>query len=191
MTDKNKATSGSPNDSKQNSTEFTRITAETATGRAASQNERVLLAMLHLGSLNCQEAEKQPIKARHLNSVISELANRHQLQINREREQVPGYCGELCHLIRYSVIPDQIQPAIALLNQWRAKRHAPPVTPETLKTAPLGKMLAVSGLFYVRDNTAGGRIVAGPFKTAAQAKQHQQEGTSVFYENWLDNEGAA
>ena len=158
MTDKNKATSCSPNDSKQNSTDITRITAEAATGRAASQNERVLVAMIHLGSLNCQEAEKHPIKARHLNSVISELANRHQLQISRKREQVIGYCGELFNLTRYSLASDQTVMAFTLVNRWRTKRKAQPVTRDSLKTEPLTVLLTDSNHFYIRDNSKDGSI---------------------------------
>jgi len=42
--------------------------------KPATQIERVVLATIIVGSLNSQEAEQRPIRARHLNSVVSDLA---------------------------------------------------------------------------------------------------------------------
>lgn len=138
MSDKNQAArQGSPIDTKYNGSEFTQISARTATTKPASQIERVLLALLYNGSINCQEAERQPIKARHLNSVISELANRHQLEVARQREQVKGYQGATCHLTRYSLPTAQTDRAQAMVNQLRARRKAPPVNWERLNSHSL------------------------------------------------------
>ncbi|MCC5451688.1 hypothetical protein LMJ53_08110 [Rheinheimera sp. UJ51] len=101
------------------------------------QIERVLFGLLYKTSLNCQEAEKLPIKARHLNSVISELTHTHGLEINREREKVKGYQGESCYLMRYSVCSHHHSKARELIDQWRAKRNAKPIAWLKLRVIPL------------------------------------------------------
>lgn len=142
MSEKNQAArQGSPIDTKYNGSEFTQIGARTATTKPASQIERVLLALLYNGSINCQEAEHQPIKARHLNSVISELANRHQLEVGRQREQVKGYQGTACHLTRYSLPTAQTDRAQAMVNQLRARRNAPPINWRQLTSHTLNQYL--------------------------------------------------
>ena len=112
-----------------------------ATAKPATQLERVLLGLLFSGSMTCQEAEKPPVKARHLNSVISDLAHSYNLEIRREREKAPGYLGEACHLIRYSIYQDQQAKARQIIDQWRVKRNAQPIAWITLRTVPLAKHL--------------------------------------------------
>ncbi|MBZ9612566.1 hypothetical protein [Rheinheimera maricola] len=142
MTDTKKAApAGSPIDTAYCGQEFTKIISRTATTKPASQIERVLLALLYNGSLNCQEAEHPPVNARHLNSVISELSNRHDLEVDREREQVKGYCGVNCYLTRYRLPFDQLISAKAMVNQLRARRKAAPVNWEKLCSTPLEKLL--------------------------------------------------
>lgn len=141
MLEKNKAAQqGSQiNDKSQN--ELNHNNNQAATTKAPTQLERVLLGLLYETSLNCQEAEKLPIKARHLNSVISELTHTHGLEIQREREKRKGYQGESCYLIRYSVYQHHHGKARDLVDQWRAKRKAQPIVWIKLRTAPLEKLL--------------------------------------------------
>ncbi|WP_019675885.1 hypothetical protein [Arsukibacterium perlucidum] len=141
MTDKNKATqqggqsiNNTHNNCNQNNTKLTTV-------KPASQLERVLLGLLYSGSMTCQEAEKLPVKARHLNSVISDLAHSYNLEILREREKAPGYLGETCHLIRYSVHQHQQAKARQLIDRWRIKRHAVPVVWIALRSVSLEKLL--------------------------------------------------
>ncbi|MDP5131375.1 MAG: hypothetical protein NWQ54_10865 [Paraglaciecola sp.] len=141
MLDKNKATPPGSQINKKTQSNCNHISHTGSTIKPATQLERVLLALLYNESLNCQEAEKYPIKARHLNSVISELAHYHGLEINRQREKAPGYHGEICYLIRYSVYPHQQAKARQLIDQWRAKRNAAQIAWLNLKAASLDKHL--------------------------------------------------
>lgn len=143
MTDKNKATpKGSQ--TQQAKANFNHSNPTLANTRPPTQIERVLLALLHYGSLTCQEAERPPIKARHLNSVISELANSHNLTIERIKEKAKGYHGEPCYLKRYSIPPNDQAKARQMVDQWRAKRGAIPITWHSLRASPLGKYLTTS-----------------------------------------------
>lgn len=141
MTDKNKATQqgGQSEHIKHSNSNHNSTTG--ATIKPATQLERVLLALLYHGSLNCQEAEQLPVKARHLNSVISELAHSHRLDIHRNREKAPGYLGETCHLIRYSVDQHQQAKARHLVDQWRLKRQAVPIAWIALRSVSLEQHL--------------------------------------------------
>ncbi len=141
MTDKNKATQTSGQSLKITHADSNHNRHSVATTKPAPQIERVLLALLYNGSLNCQEAEKFPIKARHLNSVISELANYHGLEIDRVREVATGYQGEHCNLIRYRVYHHQQAKAWQLIEQWRLKRRASPIAWPTLRTVSLEQLL--------------------------------------------------
>lgn len=141
MTDKNKATPPGSQSTNSKHPDCNHNSHTAATNKPATQLERVLLALLYEQSLNCQEAEKFPVKARHLNSVISELAHYHGLEIHREREKAPGYHGESCYLIRYSVYPHQQAKARQLIDQWRAKRNAPQIAWLSLRATSLEKLL--------------------------------------------------
>lgn len=141
MTDKNKAALPGSQSTNIKQADCNHNPHTGATTKPATQLERVLLALLYLGSLNCQEAEKFPVKARHLNSVISELAHCHGLEIHREREKALGYHGESCYLIRYSVYPHQQAKARQLIDQWRAKRNTPQIAWLSLRATSLEKLL--------------------------------------------------
>ena len=141
MTDKNKAAQQGSQITNIKQADCNHNPHTGATTKPATQLERVLLALLYEQSLNCQEAEKPPVKARHLNSVISELAHYHGLEIHREREKAPGYHGESCYLIRYSVYPHQQAKAQQLIDQWRAKRNAPQITWPNLRATSLEKLI--------------------------------------------------
>lgn len=138
---KNKATQSSSQSINNTQVHCSHHRPISASVRPATQIERVLLALLYQGSLNCQEAEKMPIKARHLNSVISELANYHGLEIDREREVATGYQGEVCHLIRYKLHPHQIEKAQLLVDRWRIKRHAQSINWPALTSIALERLL--------------------------------------------------
>lgn len=144
MTHKNKATQqGSPSSNKTQS-ELNHSPAFSTRTKPATQKERVLLALLYEKSLNSQEAEKHPIKARHLNSVVSELKHRDNLDIQRDRDIATGYNGEICYLIRYSVYWDSQAEAKQLVDLWRAKRRAPPIDWVRLRSTPLEKLIRSS-----------------------------------------------
>jgi hypothetical protein len=140
MSKKNKATQQGGQITK-NTQQLNHNSTQAATPKPPKQIERVLFGLLYETSLNCQEAEKLPIKARHLNSVISELAHTHGLEINREREKVNGYQGECCYLIRYSIYQHHHCKARDLIDQWRAKRNAQPIAWPKLRTISLEKHL--------------------------------------------------
>lgn len=95
--------------------------------KPATQIERVVLATIIVGSLNSQEAEQRPIRARHLNSVVSDLAHIHGLEFERVREKHRGYMGEPCYLIRYSIVESSKPKAKTLVDLWRSKRNAQPI----------------------------------------------------------------
>lgn len=116
-------------------------TKDRSTFKPATQKERVLLALLHQNSLNCQEAEKHPVRARHLNSVISELTHYDLVQIHREREKSKGYLGEPCYLIRYSICVNQLAQAQQLVDQWRKKRNATQIEWQRFRAIPLETLL--------------------------------------------------
>jgi len=141
MTNKNKATEDGSQINKNLPIKLNHNKTAATTTKPATQQERVLLALLHQQSLNCQEAEKAPVNARHLNSVISELSNCHLLNIQREREKVNGYCGKPCYLIRYSVCSGEQLKAQQLIEQWRTKRNAPQITWQKLREIPLSNLL--------------------------------------------------
>lgn len=141
MTDKNKATECGGQNNKHLHFKLNHNKTNGTTAKPATQLERVLLALLYHKSLNCQEAEKTPVNARHLNSVISELANCHLLNIQREREKVNGYCGKPCYLIRYSVCSEEQLKAQQLVEQWRTKRDAPQIAWHKLREIPLSNLL--------------------------------------------------
>lgn len=136
MLEKNKATQQG-GQIKIKAQQLNHISNQAATPKPPKQIERVLFGLLYRTSLNCQEAEKLPIKARHLNSVISELAHTHGLEIHREREKVNGYQGESCYLIRYSIYQHHHSKARELIDQWRAKRSAKPIAWLKLRATPL------------------------------------------------------
>ncbi|MCC5853897.1 MAG: hypothetical protein JJU30_13745 [Alkalimonas sp.] len=143
MSDKNKATSKG-SQTKQIHSNCNHNSPVLANTKPPTQIERVLLALLHHGSLTCQEAEKPPIRARHLNSVISELANSHRLEIDREQEKAKGYQGESCYLKRYSIPQHQQAKARQLVDHWRLKRSAPPIAWLKLRAAPLERHLTTA-----------------------------------------------
>jgi hypothetical protein len=105
--------------------------------KPAYQQERVLLAMVYSGSITAQEAEKPPIYARHLNSVISELSNRMTLTVLRKPEKVRGYAKQICTLNRYQLADDQLDKAKWLIDHWRARRGASPIYWSELTRLPL------------------------------------------------------
>lgn len=142
MLDKNKAAEqGSQINTEYNGTEFTQVKATSAIVKKATQKERILLTLLYHGSINSQEAEQQPIKVRHLNSAISDLANRCRLEIIRDREPVKGYEGEICQLTRYSIPFYELINARVIINQLRARRKALPINWAALRSVPLEKLL--------------------------------------------------
>lgn len=140
MSKKNKATQQGGQITK-NTQQLNHNSTKAATPKPPKQIERVLFGLLYETSLNCQEAEKLPIKARHLNSVISDLTHLHGLEIHREREKVSGYQGESCYLIRYSICQHHHGKARELVDQWRAKRQAQPIAWLKLRTISLEKHL--------------------------------------------------
>jgi len=95
--------------------------------KPATQIERVIIATVLLGSINSQEAEKRPIRARHLNSVISELSNNYGIYFDRVREKHYGFMGEPCYLVRYSILESAKPHAQALIDQFRSRRKATPI----------------------------------------------------------------
>ncbi|MFV0508308.1 MAG: hypothetical protein ACK5M8_03540 [Shewanella algae] len=105
--------------------------------KPAYQQERVLLGMMYFGSITAQEAEKSPIYARHLNTVVSELSNRMMLTVLRRPEKVRGYAKQVCTLNRYSLADDQLEKARLLINNWRLKRGAEPIYWPQLTQFPL------------------------------------------------------
>lgn len=141
MTNKNKATPQGSQSTYNTQTDCNQNQPKDTTTKPATQLERVMLALLYCGSLTCQEAEQAPIKARHLNSVISDLTHSYNLEIQREREKAPGYLGETCHLIRYSVYQHQQAKARQIIDQWRARRNAKPIDWVTLRSISLEKLL--------------------------------------------------
>jgi hypothetical protein len=141
MSDKNKAALPGSQTTITKHTDSIQNNPSTASGKPPTQLERVLLALLYHGSLNCQEAEQLPVKARHLNSVVSELTHSHGLNIHRQSEKTRGYLGESCRFVRYSVYPHQQTIARQLVDQWRAKRSAAPIAWKTLQSASLEKLL--------------------------------------------------
>ncbi|MFC4655726.1 hypothetical protein ACFO3I_11975 [Rheinheimera marina] len=188
MTDKNKAANGSPINQNEKHQQFTHISPETAKALLPTQNERVLLALLSLGQLTCQQAEKPPINARHLNSVISELANRHHLNVVREKTDATGYGGVSCQLTSYSLPQAELEPGLRLLNNWRTKRKAAPLQLSDIEHEPISSLLNVKAAFYVRSMTKGHRTIAGPFTTASAAKAAAMASNGVVYfEQWLSD----
>ncbi|WP_052074446.1 hypothetical protein [Shewanella mangrovi] len=105
--------------------------------KPAYQQERVLLAMMYTGSITAQEAERAPIYARHLNSVVSELSNRMTLTVLRQPEKVRGYAKQVCTLNRYRLAEDQLDKAKLLIDHWRSKRGADPIYWSQLTLLPL------------------------------------------------------
>ncbi|QSX28583.1 hypothetical protein JYB88_09735 [Shewanella cyperi] len=102
-----------------------------------TQMERVLTAMLYDSGLNAQLAEKPPIFARHLCSVIGALSHRHHLLINRLSELVRGYANQPVFLNRYWVDESNVLKAQQLIDQWRQRRKAPPIDWPNFKNKPL------------------------------------------------------
>lgn len=94
-----------------------------------STYERVITRMLEKGSINSQEAEKNPIFCRHLNSVISRLRNQYQIDIYDHRETVKGYGGCDTRLKRYYLLTLGAEQAIESLNRWREARGLAPLPP--------------------------------------------------------------
>ena len=111
--------------------------------RPATQQEHVLLAMVYTGSITAQEAERSPIYARHLNSVVSEFANKMGLIMLRTPERVRGYAKQVCILNRYELAVDDINKAKLLINHWRAKRGAEPINWPRLTFTPLASYFSL------------------------------------------------
>jgi len=113
------------------STRFVPETASMKTSpviKPASQQERVLTALLYFGSLNAQEAERGPVYARHLNSVISSLTNRYNLEITRQPEKTKGYASFDCYLNRYCLADGELDKAQRIVDLWRVRRGVAPIT---------------------------------------------------------------
>jgi len=106
--------------------------SEHSTAKPPYQVERVVMALLERGSLTCQEAEQSPIFARHLNSVVASLKGDYGIEFAESDEWVTavGYAGEPAHLRRYRLSEAGARQGIELLQFWRKKRGAAPLTPE-------------------------------------------------------------
>lgn len=96
-----------------------------------------MIAMLYHGSINAQEAERRPIHARHLNSVVSTFANDYRLQINRTPERVFGYARSPLMLHRYQLLESEREQAQQLVDSWRKRRGAAAIHWPMLRTNPL------------------------------------------------------
>jgi len=105
---------------------------EHSTPKAPYQVERVVMALLERGSLTCQEAQKAPIFARYLNSVVASLRGDYDVEFiePREWENAIGYAGESAYLRRYRLREAGARRGIDLVQHWREKRGAEPLTPE-------------------------------------------------------------
>lgn len=107
---------------------------ELNTVRPPYQIERVVMALLERGSLTVQEAEGAPIYARHLNSVIASLRLEHNVEFAepREWETATGYAGEPAYLRRYRLSEVGALQGIELIQHWREKRGAEPLSPDEI-----------------------------------------------------------
>lgn len=115
--------------------------------RPASQQERVLTAIIYYGSLNAQEAERSPIFARHLNSVISSFANKYGLQFSRTAESVMGYARNKTLLNRYALNHADVEKAQRLVDKWRKRRGGPRLDWSRMNRFPL------TAYFEVHEST--------------------------------------
>lgn len=110
--------------------------------RPPFQVERVATALLWLGSLTCQEAEKAPINARHLNSVMAELRHHHGISWTATPEKAQGYRGEPAHLVRYELTEVGQQQARQQVENWRTRRGAGPIDWDLFHGASLAYWLS-------------------------------------------------
>lgn len=95
--------------------------------RPPFQVERVATALLWLGSLTCQEAGREPVNARYLNSVMSQLRHDHAISWSATPEKAQGYRGEPAHLVRYELTELGQQQARQQVERWRQQRGASPI----------------------------------------------------------------
>jgi len=90
--------------------------------------ERVLTALLTMGSLNRIEAEKAPVFDHALNSTMScEIGRRLGLTFSSTPEKCIGYSGQSVRYNRYRLLPGSIGPAQKIVNELRCKRGAIPI----------------------------------------------------------------
>lgn len=116
--------------------------ADTTRRPIVSQVERVTVALLWLGSLTCQEVDRYEfIKARHLNSKMSELRHSKGVSWFATPETVPGFQGVPTRLVRYQLTEQGKEQARKLVEYWRQKRGAPPMDWQQFATMPLADLM--------------------------------------------------
>ena len=116
--------------------------ADTTRRPIVSQVERVTVALLWLGSLTCQEAEQYKIRARHLNSVMSELRHNKGISWIATPETVPGFQGEPTRLVRYQLTEQGKEQARQQVEGWRQKRGTTPMDWQQFAAMPLAALMA-------------------------------------------------
>lgn len=97
--------------------------------KPAFKIERVLLYMINHGSINRLEAEKAPVYDHALNTTMSnEVKQRLGLEFSSTPERAVGYGGIPAIYNRYRLTSASERIAKQLINEYRVKRGAVPIS---------------------------------------------------------------